>query len=229
MTAPSLSEFLSVAFSDSVTDELASLQSVTASLRLPFSDLEAKHYYHGLHSKPVLVARTGTDTWEPPAGPEAYLRRKELRTVGNHPLKAVWEDNLALRIHDILESKGVKWTSTDIARIGFVGESGAPTVVWIGVKPDTLSGEDGLAVAKECKQLLVASEILDVEVEIRESLVTRHVGPPTSCSNQTRRTTTHTSPSSPVAGSLVSTSPSSALPPSTATSSGSNSPSEGRG
>jgi hypothetical protein len=108
-----LSEFSSVAFSDSVTDELASPQSVTASLRLPISDLEAKHYYHGLHSKPVLVARTGTDTWEPPAGPEAYLRRKELRTVCNHPLKAVWEDNLALRIHDILESKG-KTTPIDV-------------------------------------------------------------------------------------------------------------------
>ena len=50
-------------------------------------------------------------------------------------------------------------------------------VVWIGVKPDTLSGEDGLAVAKECRQLLMASEILDVEVEIRESLATRHVSP----------------------------------------------------
>ncbi|GBE88164.1 predicted protein [Sparassis crispa] len=93
---------------------------------------------------------------------QAYLLRKELRTVGNHPLKAVWEDNLALRIHSILESKGVKWTSTDVARIGFVGD---------------LCGEDGLAVAKECKQLLVANEILDVEVEIRESVVTRYVGP----------------------------------------------------
>ena len=123
------------------------------------------------------MARTGTDTWKPPAGPEAYLPRKELRTVGNHPLKAVWEDDLALRIHNILESKGVKWTSTDVARIGFFGESVAPVLVWIGVKPDALSGEDGLAVAKECKQLLVADEILDVEVEIRESVVTRYVGP----------------------------------------------------
>ena len=71
----------------------------------------------------------------------------------------------------------MKWTSTDVARIGFVGESVAPILVWIGVKPNTLSGEVGLAVAKECKQLLVASEILDVEVEIRESVVTRYVGP----------------------------------------------------
>ena len=177
MPAFSLSKLSSFASSDSVTDELASPQSVTASLRLPISDLAAKHCCHGLHSKPVLVARTGTDTWEPPTGPEAYLRRKELRTVGNHPLKAVWEDNLALQIHNILESKGVKWTSTDVARIGFVGESVTPILIWIGVKPDTLSGEDSLTVAKKCKQLLIANRILDVEVEIRESVVIRYVGP----------------------------------------------------
>ncbi len=101
-----MSKLSSLAFSDSVTNELASPQSTTTSLRLPISNMEAKHYYHGLHSKPVLVARTGTNTWELPTGPEAYLRRKELRTVGNHPLKVVWEDNLTLQIHDILESKG---------------------------------------------------------------------------------------------------------------------------
>ena len=92
-----------------VTDELAS-QSVTASLRLPISDPEAKHYYYELGA--ALQASPhcshGHRCWEPPAGPEAYLRRMELRTVSNHPLKAVWEDNLALRIHDIFESKGVK-------------------------------------------------------------------------------------------------------------------------
>jgi hypothetical protein len=100
---------------------------------------------------PVLVARTGTDIWEPPTGPEAYFWHKELRTVGKHSLKAVWEDNLALQIHDILESKEVKWTSTDVACIGFVGESVAPILIWIGIKPNTLSGKDGLAIAKECK------------------------------------------------------------------------------
>jgi hypothetical protein len=130
-----LSELSSLAHTDFVTDKLGSPRSTTASLRLPDSSLEAKRYYHGLHSKPVLVARTGTDTWEPPAGPEAYFPRKEIKTVGNHPLKGVWEDNLALRIHNILESKGVKWTSTDVARIGFVGESVATVLVWIGVKP----------------------------------------------------------------------------------------------
>jgi len=27
-------------------------------------------------------------------GPEAYLPLKELRTIGNHPLREVWEDEL---------------------------------------------------------------------------------------------------------------------------------------
>lgn len=154
-----------------------SIANEMAPFRLPLSNMEANRYYNGLHSKAILVARTGTDIWKPPTGPEPYLRRKELKTVGNHPLKAVWEDKLALQIHNVLESEGVKWTSTDVARIGFVGESIAPVVIWIGVKPSTLSGKDGLAVAKKCKLLLTASKILDVEVEIRESIVTRYAGP----------------------------------------------------
>ncbi|KAH9942017.1 hypothetical protein B0H21DRAFT_696572, partial [Amylocystis lapponica] len=111
--------------------------------------------------------------WELPANPEAYLPCKELRIPGNHPLAAVWEDNLAPRVLDILDSKGVQWTSMDAARIGVEEEYFAPVqvVIWIGIKPDTLSGEDGLAVAKECKQVLVDDNILDVEVEARVSLI----------------------------------------------------------
>ena len=151
--------------------------TVDPSFRLPLSVMEAMRYYNGLHSQAILVARSSTDIWKPPSGPEAYLRCKELKTVGDHPLKSVWEDDLALQIHDILKSEGIQWTSTDVARIGFVGESIAPVVIWIGVKPNTLSGKDGLVVATKCKELLTARNILDVEVEIRESVVTRYVGP----------------------------------------------------
>jgi hypothetical protein len=66
---------------------------------------------------------------------------------------------------------GVKWTSMDFVQIGVVVESVAPVIVWIGVKPDTISGEDGVAAAKECKKLLVANDTFDVELEIRESVV----------------------------------------------------------
>jgi len=168
-----------------VTDELAALKSTTDFLLLsishmasaeitaaPISDLEAKHYYYGLRSRPILVARTGNDTWKLSTGPWAHPPCKELRPVGNHPLNRVW-DSLGSQIHDILESKGVKWTSMDVVRIGIVDEHIAPVIIWIGVMPNTLSREDGSVVVKECKQLLVANEILDVEVEIRESVVIR--------------------------------------------------------
>lgn len=144
----------------------------------PFShsEMEARRYYAGLFSYPILVARTSTAPWEPPTGLEAYTIPKELRPVGDHALKRVWEDNLAFAIHSLLESQGVQWTSTDVVRIGYV-EKPAPVILWIGVRPDTLSGEDGRAVASQCKQLLEAHDILDVDVEIRESVVTRSVGP----------------------------------------------------
>ncbi|CUS13211.1 unnamed protein product, partial [Tuber aestivum] len=143
----------------------------------PISSLEANLYYHGLYSRPVLVARSGTNPWKPPAGPPGYLPRKLLRTVGNHPLTEIWKDKIALQMDKILQSKEIKWTSTDVTRIGTVGEAIAPVVIWIGVQPDTLPWELGYTVAMECKELLVANQILDVEVEIRESVVTRYSGP----------------------------------------------------
>src|SRR6266581_1579343 len=108
----------------------------------PPSKMEAKFYYAGLPSTPVLVARTGPP-WEAPTGPEAYQMHKELRAAGNHALKEVWEDNLALKLHALLDSMRVKWTSTDVVRIGNAGESSAPIILWIGVMPASLSGDDG--------------------------------------------------------------------------------------
>ncbi|KAG5640689.1 hypothetical protein DXG03_007528 [Asterophora parasitica] len=91
------------------------------------------------------------------------------------PISDVWKEKNLRQMIGVLDSRGVEWTSMDLVRFGDVGLveriSDAPVVVWIGVKPDTLSGEDGLAAAKECKQILVANGILDVEVEMRESVV----------------------------------------------------------
>ncbi|KAI0255840.1 hypothetical protein BJV78DRAFT_1273361 [Lactifluus subvellereus] len=127
----------------------------------PPSELEARYYYASLPSRPVLVARTGTTLWEARTGPEAFLMAKELRTVGNHALKEVWEDNLALRLHAILDSRRVS----------------APVNLWIGVIPASLSGDDGIVVASRCRELLEEYNIADVDVEIRESVVTRSSGP----------------------------------------------------
>ena len=137
-------------------------------------------YYHGLPSAPMLVARTGTTPWIDPPGPEAYLPYKELRPVGKHAVSAVWEDNLALRLHALLDSMQVKWTSTDIVRIGIPKdkpEDTFPVILWIGVMPKSLSGEVGSDVASQCQDLLLGYGITDVDVEIRESVVTCSAGP----------------------------------------------------
>ncbi len=143
----------------------------------PPSEVEAKIYYAGLPSSPLLVARTGT-LWKEPTGPEAYSQLRELRPVGNHAaLKELWEDNLALKLHALLDSMEVQWTSTDVVRIANVGEPSAPVILWIGVMPASLSGKDGVVVASKCRALLVEYNITNVDVEIRESIVTRSAGP----------------------------------------------------
>ena len=141
----------------------------------PPSEMESKLYYAGLHSAPILVARTGTTPWEAPTGPEAYPRLKELRIVGSHPIKDVWEGDLALKVHNLLESMDVKWTSIDIVRIGYHEEPSAPVILWIGVIPASLSSRDGDIVAHMCQESLEEYGITDVDVEIRESVVTRLV------------------------------------------------------
>jgi hypothetical protein len=149
-------------------------QSSSRTLTKP-SPLEAKNYYAGLPSAPILVARTSTTPWEVPTGPEAHTPCKELRILGNHVpgFAEAWEGGLAQKVQDLLESMDVKWTSLDVVRIGFEGEHFAPVVLWIGVIPSSLSGEDGVVAASRCRDLLVESDFSDIDVEIRESVVTR--------------------------------------------------------
>ncbi|KAH9020308.1 hypothetical protein EDB85DRAFT_531516 [Lactarius pseudohatsudake] len=137
----------------------------------PPSKLEACTYYAGLPSRPRLIARTGIP-WEEPTGPEAYSRLRELRVVGEHEISDVWEDDLALKVHAILHAKGVDWTSTDVVRIRYIDDRDDPSgdvVLWIGVKPDSLSYKVGIDVALQCKGILLDYGINDVEVEIRQS------------------------------------------------------------
>ncbi|KAJ3552674.1 hypothetical protein NM688_g4028 [Phlebia brevispora] len=123
----------------------------------------AESYYYGLPSSPRLVARTGDNTlWEAPMDLETYGRRKQFYNVSDHPIQDVWEDDLALDVHRFLKSENVDWTSTDILRS----------------KPGSLSDRDGARVAFKCLDVLKQRHITDVEVEIRESLVTRQLAGP---------------------------------------------------
>lgn len=131
-------------------------------------------YYSGLPSSPRLVARTSTTQWEQA---ELYRKVRELRVVGSHTLTKIWEGDLALRLHALLDSIDVQWTSTDVVHLGSCGEPSAPVIIWIGVVPKSLSGSDGVIVAAKCRELLVEVNAVDVEVEIRESIATLLAGP----------------------------------------------------
>lgn len=153
---------------------------------------EAKHYYYGIPSRPLLVARSSTNVWLEPTGPEAYLIPKELSPMGSHPLREIWETKVGPAMVVYLDFKGVKCTSLDPVRMGNAGESSSsPVIIWMGVVPGSLSAEDGIAVATHCRGILSAHGIDDVHVEIRESEVTRSAGPklykPVPTSNATAR------------------------------------------
>ena len=148
----------------------------TPILPSPPSETEAKLYYFGLPSRPILVARSSTTPWGEYTGPEEDRPRKGLGPVGYHPIGFIWENGLADKLIAILDSLDVKFTSLDLVRIrtGDDYEAPAPVVLWIGVMPGSLSGEHGVVVVSKCLGLLGEHDITDVEVEIRESVVVRY-------------------------------------------------------
>ena len=146
-------------------------------LPTPLSAMEANFYYLGFPSCPILVARSSTTPWEVPSGPEENWKLKELGLGSSHPIREVWEE-LGLRVCDVLKSMKVQWTSLNICRIGYSEEMRfAPVVLWIGVKPASLNGYDGIEVVSKCLELLKENDITDIEVEICESVVERLNGP----------------------------------------------------
>lgn len=145
---------------------------LTSSLQDAFDELESKLYYAGLPSHPVLVYRTGTTPWEPPTDSNAHVL-KELRPVFDHNIGTVWDD-LSQEVCRQLDSVQVTWTSIDVVCFAEVGKKeDGPPVLWIGVKPQSLSRKDAHTAAVGCKQLLESYRITDVEVEFRESTVTQ--------------------------------------------------------
>ncbi|KAF8844164.1 hypothetical protein BDN67DRAFT_987988 [Paxillus ammoniavirescens] len=139
---------------------------------------KAMFYYSGLYSSPTLVYRTGTAPWIMPTGPEARRQFKELRPVFGHKLHVIWTE-LGPKVCQLLDSRGVLWTFIDIVRFIKVGEGETvgPIVLWIGVAPETLFGEDAHTLANGCPDLLKEFGITGVEVEYRESIYTQSAGP----------------------------------------------------
>jgi len=78
----------------------------------------------------------------------------------------------------------VDWSSTEIVRIGNVGEPSGNLILWIGVwrrdpgRGSTLLSYDGAVdVALKCKKLLENYGFVDIDVELRELDIIQSVGP----------------------------------------------------
>lgn len=65
----------------------------------------------------------------------------------------VTSDELALKIHALLDEKQVDWTSTVVIRIGSIEEPKEKNnvVLWIGVVPESLLYESGIDAALMCR------------------------------------------------------------------------------
>lgn len=106
-----------------------------------------------------------------------YPKLKELRVAGDHGIQDVWEGNVAFKAHAILDENGVDWTSANVVCMGYAKESASSVILWIGVKPSSLSYDNSITATLQCKALLQAHSIDNVEVEICKLEVIHSTGP----------------------------------------------------
>ena len=147
------------------------------------SKVEAAFYYAGIsRSPPKLVYRTSKDSFvmPMPKGPEAYRRLKHLYPVYDHKLGDKWED-VRPKVRDLLDKHQVRFSIIDLVRFRTVPDQEtpaaiSPVVIWVGVLPDSLAGEDAFNSANAILALLEDEGIAAVDVEFRESVFRRSVG-----------------------------------------------------
>ncbi|KAK1993612.1 hypothetical protein LX36DRAFT_661359 [Colletotrichum falcatum] len=130
---------------------------------------ERDSFYHGLPSRPKLVARSsstplrlGVDGWS--------SDRKTLAVVGKHAIVGKWNEEpspLRNQILGVLSRKNADWHAVDVLRIGYADEE-MPVIVSISVSAGT-AWEVGDAVARDCRRALVEHGLDDVHCEIKES------------------------------------------------------------
>ncbi|KAL6306131.1 hypothetical protein BKA93DRAFT_816510 [Sparassis latifolia] len=151
-----------------------------------------KHlYYFGLcgnrHLGPKLVFRTSTDVFTPPTGPEHDPRLMQLLGVYNH--NKLGQDNLWATIHEevvqLLDNREIQQTSVDLVRFRWDeqnSDGGRETVtscvtIWVGVLPDSTTGDTAFKSSKDILQLLKQHSIHDIDVAYCESVAQPFTGP----------------------------------------------------
>ncbi|KAG6876994.1 hypothetical protein C0992_011143 [Termitomyces sp. T32_za158] len=146
--------------------------------RIPSID-EATSYYSGISpDPPMLLYRTGKIPWTMPTGPEAYRELSEMRGVFGHRINDVWKT--LGHEGELLDQQKVLWSSIDVVRFCKSKNTSVlgPVVLWIGVLPDTLTCKEAFNSANGLLELLQRHDITDVDVEYREFVYRRSVGPP---------------------------------------------------
>ncbi|RSL58731.1 hypothetical protein CEP54_007621 [Fusarium duplospermum] len=148
------------------------------------SEEESQCYYFGLPGKPILVARSSSDMdpWTGLQTDQGWTRRKTLDPVGqDHPIVAPWNDAAGPLRRDILEAlESLQWVAIDILRIGYQSVRGTldespsnPVTVLVSVVPGSTSWIAGAAIVLRCREILRRHGIHDVEVEMKESIISK--------------------------------------------------------
>jgi len=162
------------------------------------SEEEARFYYAGLPSAPILVGRSSIPKWEPPTSPDTYQKLQEFRASLDKPFDQDWDANVASKRKALLDSAKLKslyrsnkhplmkvWEGNlrpqvciYLDGLGLKWNSLDPFYIgWegefvptllIGVDPGSLDSHFGGIVAMVCRKFLFQQGVTDVEVEIRE-------------------------------------------------------------
>ncbi|KAF5704145.1 hypothetical protein FMUND_12688 [Fusarium mundagurra] len=143
------------------------------------SEDERQGYYYGLHSSPNLIARSSTTPW---SQRREWPDRKKLDVATGHAIQQPWNDpqgSLQRLIVGVLTLARIDWTAIDILRVGYVsfGEDPRrtperPVTMLISVSTDSTTFQQAKAAIIACKEILAQFNLDDVEVEIKESIVT---------------------------------------------------------
>ena len=148
------------------------------------SEFEASSYYLGISDDPpVLLYCTGSDKYPfvEPKGFEAYRTFKSACGVYGTPLNAIWK-TVGPLVRNLLRAQMIRWTSIDVARFVTYGdyneETPGPVIIWIGVYPGSTAADTAHNLSKNILGLLKDYEVMDVEVEWRESIYWQAVGSP---------------------------------------------------
>lgn len=142
------------------------------------SDHFSINYYHGLPSKPPLLATTKPQPHISPIGFFDHPVSKTIHAIsGRHPIVSMWDSGISDDILGVLKQMNIDWTSLEVVHIPVATDpSPGPAIVWIGVEPGTLSYRKAAITALKCQDVINTNGIADCFVEMRSSVVTRSGG-----------------------------------------------------